>query len=79
MDEMLHRQTEIELDFDSHIETLNQHLLRLDDLRHYFVQFQHSFRKLLIEVARRRHYKEAADQIVRGMMSQLAALAEGAR
>jgi hypothetical protein len=36
-----------------------------------------SYSKLLIEIARRRQYKEAAENIVRGMMVQLQAMSEG--
>ncbi|KAI0033079.1 autophagy protein Apg17-domain-containing protein [Vararia minispora EC-137] len=79
MGEMLQRQTEVELDFESRLEVLNQHLFILGDVSHQYTLYQHSYRKLLVEVARRRHYTEAADQIVRGTMSQLAAMAEEER
>jgi autophagy-related protein 17 len=77
MGEMLQKQTEIEADFVTRLEDLNQHLFNLSELSNHYTMYQHSFRKLLVEVARRRHYKEAADQIVRGMNSQLEAMAEG--
>jgi hypothetical protein len=52
-------------------------LLALSGLTQHYTSFQFSFRRLLVEMARRGHYKEAADQIVRGMMVQLEAMAEG--
>lgn len=36
-----------------------------------------SFNKVLVEVARRREYKEAAEDIVSGMMAQLQAMTDG--
>lgn len=56
---------------------LQQHILTLDDLHHRFLSYQTSFNKLLVEIARRRQYREAADKIVEGMMGQLDAMADG--
>ena len=49
----------------------------VEDLHHRYVSFQSSFNKLLIEIARRRQYREAAEKIVDGMMAQLEAMTEG--
>lgn len=64
-------------DCDDLLEGLQQRLLVVEDLHHRFVQYQSSFHKLLIEIARRRQYREAAEKIVEGMMSQLDALFSG--
>jgi autophagy-related protein 17 len=41
------------------------------------VSYQTAFNKLILELARRSQYREAAENIVRGMMSQLEAMTEG--
>ncbi|KAJ7931431.1 hypothetical protein B0H13DRAFT_1857841 [Mycena leptocephala] len=41
-----------------------------------FVSYRTAFNKLMLEIARRRQYREAAENIVRGMMSQLAAMTQ---
>ncbi|VDC04793.1 unnamed protein product [Peniophora sp. CBMAI 1063] len=79
MGDMLQRQTEIEIEFAERLQELHHQLLDIDELTHRYHSYQDSYRKLLVEVARRRHYKDAADQIVRGMMSQLQAMTEEER
>lgn len=49
----------------------------VEELCHRFTAYQTSFDQLLLEIARRRRYKEAAEKIIEGMMSQLSALTEG--
>lgn len=56
---------------------LQNHLLTIEHLRDRFVSYQTAFNKLILELARRRQYREAAENIVRGMVSQLAAMSEG--
>lgn len=77
MSEMLQRQESVEADADEHIANLHQHLLTLEDLHQRFLSYQTSFDKLLVEIARRRQYREAAEKIVEGMMAQLETMAEG--
>lgn len=56
---------------------LHNHLLTLDHLRDRYVSYQTAFNKLILELARRRQYREAAENIVHGMMVQLEAMSEG--
>jgi autophagy-related protein 17 len=49
----------------------------LEHLRNRYVSYQYAFNKLILELARRRQYREAAEGIVRNMMSQLEAMSEG--
>ena len=56
---------------------LQQHLLTLEDLHHRFLSYQTAFNKLLVEIARRRMYQEAAENIVKGIMNQMEAMTEG--
>ncbi|KIM84999.1 hypothetical protein PILCRDRAFT_67316 [Piloderma croceum F 1598] len=79
MTEMLRRQETVELDAQEHINVLHRHLLPLEDLHHRYVSYQTSFNKLLIEIARRRQYREAADKIVHSMMATLQSMSEDER
>lgn len=64
-------------DFEDILDRLQQRLLVIEDLHHRFVLYQASFHKLLLEIARRRLYREAAERIVDGMTRQLTSMAEG--
>ncbi|KAF9223883.1 hypothetical protein BS17DRAFT_754004 [Gyrodon lividus] len=79
MSDMLRKQQEVETDCQDFLEALQQRLLVVEDLHHRFVQYQSSFNKLLIEIARRRQYREAVEKIVEGMMTQLEAMTEEER
>jgi autophagy-related protein 17 len=56
---------------------LEQHLSTLEHLHQQFQSYQTSFSKLILELARRRQYREAAENIVKGMMTQLEAMTDG--
>ncbi|KIM68433.1 hypothetical protein SCLCIDRAFT_1209247 [Scleroderma citrinum Foug A] len=79
MSDMLEKQQEIEEDFEDLLDCLQQRLLVVEDLYHRYVSFQSSFNKLLVEIGRRRQYREAAEKIVDGMMAQLEAMTEEER
>lgn len=64
-------------DCTTRLHALNEHLVEIGSLCTTYTTYQMSFNKLLLEVARRRQYKEAAEHIVRGMMEQLHAMTEG--
>jgi len=66
-----------QMDCTERLSGLHQHLLTLEDLTHHFTAYRLSFNRLLVEIARRRHYKEAAENIVHGMIVQLQAMTEG--
>ncbi|KAG6817162.1 hypothetical protein H0H87_012123 [Tephrocybe sp. NHM501043] len=76
MPEMLQTQEEVETKCEEELNGLQNHLLTIEHLRDRFVAYQTAFNKLILELARRRQYREAAENIVRGMMSQLEAMAE---
>jgi len=77
MADMLTRQQAVESGCEENLTLLHQHLLTLEDLQQRFLAYQTAFNKLIIEIARRRQYREAAENIVKGMMSQLEAMTEG--
>lgn len=67
----------MQLDTQEHIKGLHQHLVTLEDLYHRFLAYQTSFNKLLVEIARRRQYREAADKVVQSMTHTLETMTEG--
>ncbi|KAI6116860.1 autophagy protein Apg17-domain-containing protein [Pisolithus croceorrhizus] len=77
MSDMLEKQQEVEGDCEDVLEGLQQRLQVIQELHHQYVLYQSSFNKLLVEIARRRQYREAAEKIVEGMVGQLRAMAEG--
>ncbi|KAG6840134.1 hypothetical protein H0H93_004780 [Arthromyces matolae] len=77
MPEMLGTQDEVEMKCDQELNDLQNQLLTIEHLRERFVSYQTAFNKLILELARRRQYREAVENIVRGMMSQLSAMTEG--
>ncbi|KAF8896239.1 autophagy-related protein 17 [Infundibulicybe gibba] len=74
MSEMLQTQEEVETKCEEDLDGLQQHLLTLEHLDSRFLSYQTSFSKLILEMARRRQYREAAENIVVGMMAQLEAM-----
>ncbi|KAJ3996179.1 autophagy-related protein 17 [Lentinula boryana] len=79
MSEMLQTQEAVESECEIHFTEMQRHLLTVEHLQQRFVSYQTAFRKLILEIARRRVYKEAAESIVRGMMDQLTAMTEEER
>ncbi|KAG5645529.1 hypothetical protein DXG03_005804 [Asterophora parasitica] len=76
MVEMLRTQEEVEAKFEEELNGLQNHLLTIEHLHDRFVSYQTAFNKLILELARRRQYREAAENIVKGMTAQLEAMAE---
>ncbi|THV03192.1 hypothetical protein K435DRAFT_748177 [Dendrothele bispora CBS 962.96] len=79
MGEMLQVQESVEAECDERLGELEEHLQTIQSLHERFVSYQASFRKLVLEIARRKQYKEAAESIVRGMMAELEARTEEER
>ncbi|KAI9440035.1 autophagy protein Apg17-domain-containing protein [Lactarius indigo] len=78
MDDML-RQARRNRDCGNRLVGLDQNLVVIEDLIRQFNAYQLSYSKLLVEIARRRQYKEEAEDIVRGMMARLDAMSEEER
>ncbi|KAI3998337.1 hypothetical protein K525DRAFT_282498 [Schizophyllum commune Loenen D] len=74
MSEMLVNQDAVEAATDNHLARLHQRLEPLQQLHDQYCAYQASFNKLVLEIARRRHYREAAETVIRGMMEQLEAM-----
>ncbi|KAF6757238.1 autophagy protein Apg17-domain-containing protein [Ephemerocybe angulata] len=76
MSEMLLTQDSVEIKCEEALTSLQQRLETLDHLHERYVLYQTAFNKLMLEMARRRHYKDATENIVNGMISQLEAMSE---
>ncbi|KDR78886.1 hypothetical protein GALMADRAFT_244529 [Galerina marginata CBS 339.88] len=76
MGEMLQTQDTVEAQAEEELKELQKHLDPLKELHGQFVAYRMAFNKLLIEIERRRQYREAAENIVRGMMKQLDSMTE---
>lgn len=60
-----------------HLTDLHVSLGTIEDLHVRFTSYEYSYSKLLLELGRRKQYKEAAEKVVEGMLSQLEAMVEG--
>lgn len=58
------------------METLHAHLSTLADLRMTYTSYQASYNNLVVEMDRRRQYRDAAEDIVKQMAQQLNLLRE---
>ena len=56
---------------------LDENLVSVEELHTRYTRYQYSYCKLVIELARRKQYAEAAGKIVETMTAQLNALVEG--
>ncbi|EKM58196.1 uncharacterized protein PHACADRAFT_116910 [Phanerochaete carnosa HHB-10118-sp] len=79
MAEMLERQQAAENEFVDHLALLHTNLGVIDDLHARYTMYQYSYCKLVVELARRREYAEAAAKIVQSMTLQLEALTDEER
>ncbi|KAF5392168.1 hypothetical protein D9757_001415 [Collybiopsis confluens] len=79
MMEMLQTQETVESECEDRFTGMQRHLLTVEDLQQRYISYQTAFLKLVLEISRRRLYKEAAENIVRGMMEQLTAMTEEER
>lgn len=59
------------------LHALHERLVTIEELQTQFTEYQLSYNKLVVEMGRRLQYREAAENIVRGMIDQLAAMTEG--
>ncbi|KAF8813299.1 hypothetical protein BYT27DRAFT_7180774 [Phlegmacium glaucopus] len=73
---MLTTQDSIEVKAEDSLDILYHHLLTLEHLHERYVAYRMAFNKLILEIGRRRQYREAAENIVKGMMKQLDSMTE---
>jgi len=79
MSQMLERQQIAENQFSESLHVLHERLTTIEELQTQFTEYQLSYDKLVLEMGRRLQYREAAENIVRGMIDQLAAMTEEER
>ena len=77
MGEMLKMQDSVEVDCEESLASMSLQLETLDHLHQRYVLYQTAFNKLLLEIARRRHYKDSVEQFVKTMQDQLRSMVEG--
>ncbi|KAL0580950.1 Autophagy-related protein 17 [Marasmius crinis-equi] len=71
MGEMLQQQEAVETQCEERLVDLQTHLSTIEDLYERYVDYQVAYRKLVLELSRRRLYKESVEKFVRGMISEL--------
>lgn len=59
------------------LQGLEERLVTIAHLQQQYTAYQLAYNKLLLEMGRRRQYREAAENIVKGMINQLNAMTEG--
>ncbi|TCD70232.1 autophagy- protein 17 [Steccherinum ochraceum] len=79
MQDMLTHQETVESQSMEHIADMHVSLGAIEDLHVRFTSYEYSYSKLLLELGRRKQYKEAAEKVVEGMLSQLEAMVEEER
>ncbi|KAF9790384.1 autophagy-related protein 17 [Thelephora terrestris] len=79
MAQMLERQQIVENQFSESLHVLHERLITIEELQTQFAEYQLSYNKLVVEMGRRLRYREAAENVVRGMIDQLAAMTEEER
>ena len=60
-----------------HLSYLHAQMRPFEELHHKYTSYQYAYNKLVLELARRRQYREAAQRIVSTMTAQLDAMTEG--
>lgn len=61
-----------------HLASIQQHLTTLEHLYITYISYETSYNSLLLELERRRRYRDATEDLVYGMVRQLDALRDGA-
>ena len=62
---------------EASLDILHHHLLTLQHLHERYVAYRMAFNKLILEIGRRIQYREAAENIAKGMMKQLDFMTQG--
>ncbi|KIP04383.1 hypothetical protein PHLGIDRAFT_195388 [Phlebiopsis gigantea 11061_1 CR5-6] len=77
--DILESQQTVQSEFDEQLSLMHTDLGVIEDLHSRYTSYQYSYCKLVVELARRRRYAEAAAKIVQTMSDQLDAMAEEER
>ncbi|KAI9061011.1 hypothetical protein FKP32DRAFT_1654906 [Trametes sanguinea] len=79
MTDMLNRQHTVEVESLEHLSHLHMQLSPLEDLHHKYTSYQYAYNNLVLELARRRQYREAAQRVVANMIAELDTMVEEER
>ncbi|KAJ8456957.1 hypothetical protein ONZ51_g11814 [Trametes cubensis] len=79
MTDMLEQQHAVEMESLDHLEHLHLQLRPLEELHHKYTSYQYAYNKLVLELARRRQYREAAQRVVANTIAELDAMVEEER
>lgn len=71
------RRATLQNEFNEQLSAMHIDLTVIEDLHNRYTSYQYSYCKLVMELARRRRYSEAAVKIVQTMTAQLDAMTEG--
>ncbi|KAI0635683.1 autophagy protein Apg17-domain-containing protein [Trametes polyzona] len=74
MADMLERQQHVETESLDHLAHLHLQLSPLEELHHKYTSYQYAYNKLVLELARRRQYREAAQRVVANTIAELDAM-----
>ncbi|CDO77390.1 hypothetical protein BN946_scf184835.g12 [Trametes cinnabarina] len=77
MADMLDRQQAVEIESLEHLSHLHMQLSPLEELHHKYTSYQYAYNNLVLELARRRQYREAAQRVVANMVAELDTMVEG--
>ncbi|KAH8118232.1 autophagy-related protein 17 [Phellopilus nigrolimitatus] len=71
MADMLDQQQAVEAEYEMHLASIQQHLTTLEHLYITYISYETSYNSLLLELERRRRYRDATEDLVYGMVRQL--------
>ncbi|EIW57328.1 uncharacterized protein TRAVEDRAFT_169021 [Trametes versicolor FP-101664 SS1] len=74
MTDMLERQQHVEAESLDHLAHLHLQLHPIEELHHKYTSYQYAYNKLVLELARRRQYREAAQRVVANTIAELDAM-----
>ena len=65
------------MEYEAQIGMLYQHLTNLEQLCHTYISYETSYNSLLLELERRRRYRDAAEETIRSMARELDTMRNG--
>ncbi|KLO17130.1 hypothetical protein SCHPADRAFT_822029 [Schizopora paradoxa] len=71
MQDMLDQQQGVEHEYETHLASLQSHLTSLEHLYMTYTNYQHSYNNLLVELDRRRRYRDSTRELLANMLKEL--------
>ncbi|OSD06340.1 hypothetical protein PYCCODRAFT_1431344 [Trametes coccinea BRFM310] len=79
MTDILDHQHHVEIESLKHLSDLHMQLSPLEELHHKYTSYQYAYNNLVLELARRRQYREAAQRVISNMIAELDTMVEEER